>query len=87
MKIYMLYNRATSGERVITSLAERLGRENVEAEVLDADSPRGIQLAETYDILGRPAVIVASNEGSPVQVWQGEDTLPAPSELAYYGRQ
>lgn len=87
MKIYLLYNRATSGERVIVSLNERLEREHVEAEMIDADSPRGIQLAQTHDIMGRPAVMAVSNEGVPVQVWQGEDRLPSPSELAYYGRQ
>lgn len=87
MQIYLLYNRATSGARVIESLAERLKSQQVEAEMIDADSARGIQITETHDIMGRPAVMVLSNDGTPVQVWQGEDSLPAPSELAYYARQ
>ena len=81
------FNRSTSGARVIERLAERLVAQGAEPEVIDADSPRGIQIAETHDIMGRPAVMVVSNDGTPVQVWQGEDRLPSPSELAYYARQ
>lgn len=87
MKIYMLFNRSTSGARVIERLAERLVAQGAEPEVIDADSPRGIQIVETHDIMGRPAVMVVSNDGTPVMVWQGEDRLPSPSELAYYARQ
>ncbi|GAC1603452.1 MAG: hypothetical protein NVS3B29_08050 [Candidatus Saccharimonadales bacterium] len=87
MQIIILYNRATSGERTAAQLAERLKTAQAEVDLLDADSARGIQLAETHDIMGRPAVMVLSNDGTPVQVWQGEDSLPTPSELAYYARQ
>lgn len=87
MQIIFLYNRATAGEGVATRLAERVKAEHAEVEMLDADSPRGIQISETHDILGRPAVMVLSNDGTPMQVWQGEDSLPSPSELAYYARQ
>ncbi len=87
MRIIILFNRATAGERTATRLAERVKAEQAEVELIEADSAMGIQIAETYDILGRPAVMVLSGEGSPVQVWQGEDSLPSPAELAYYGRQ
>jgi hypothetical protein len=87
MLVYLLYNRSTSGERTVARLHDRLKAEQVDVELLDADSPRGIQLTETYDIMGRPAVVVVSTDGSPVQVWQGEDSLPAPAEIAYYARQ
>lgn len=68
-------------------LADRLKREQVEAQLLDADSPRGIQLAENYDILGRPAVALVKDDGSPVQVWQGQDSLPSPADVAYLAHQ
>jgi hypothetical protein len=70
------------------ALAERLERdEKVEPELLDADSPRGIQLCENYELLGRPAVIVVRDDGSPIKAWQGADDVPAPSEIGYLTRQ
>jgi hypothetical protein len=80
---YVLFNKDTPAERVAADLAERLVREQVDAQLLDADSPRGIQLVENYDILGRPAVALIRDDGTPMQIWQGEDGLPAPSDVAY----
>jgi type II secretory pathway pseudopilin PulG len=87
MIAYVLYNRDTPEQKRAEDLAKRLQAEQVEAELLDADSPRGIQLAENYDITGRPAVVLVDQSGSPVQVWQGADSLPAPSDVAYLAHQ
>ena len=87
MIAYVLYNKDTAAERVATDLLERLKREQLEAELLDADSARGIQLAEHYDVMGRPAVLLLREDGSPVQIWQGEDGLPMPSDVGYLARQ
>jgi len=87
MIAYIIYNQATEAERMATDLAERLKREQVEVQLLDADSPRGIQLTEHYDILGRPAVLLAKDDGTPVQVWQGQDGMPAPADVAYLAHQ
>ena len=84
MTIYALYNKGTAAERVAADLVRRLQDEQrIEAELLDADSPRGIQLAESYDVMGRPALIVIKDDGAPVQVWQGEDSLPSPADVSY----
>ncbi|HEX3082543.1 MAG TPA: hypothetical protein VHQ86_04780 [Candidatus Saccharimonadia bacterium] len=87
MKAYILYNKQTPGEGQATDMAGRLEREQVEVEQLDADSPRGVQFAEHYDIMARPAVVLASDDGTPVQVWQGEEGWPPPSEVAYLAHQ
>ena len=87
MIAYILYNKNTQTERIVTELHSRLEKEQVHSELMDADSPRGAQLAENYDILGRPAVVLVKDDGSPVKVWQGEDELPPASELAYLARQ
>ena len=87
MIAYLLYNGKTQTERTVAELAERLTREQIENELIDADSPRGIQLAEHYDVMGRPAVLLVKGDGSPMQVWQGEDSLPSPSDVAYLARQ
>ncbi|HUD11062.1 MAG TPA: hypothetical protein VMS08_01520 [Candidatus Saccharimonadia bacterium] len=83
MIAYVLFNKETPEERAAQDLVDRLEREDVEAELLDADSPRGIQFVENYDILGRPAVVLVRADGTAMQVWQGEDGLPAPSDVAY----
>jgi hypothetical protein len=83
MIAYVLFNRETPGERLASQLVERLEAEEVDAELLDADSARGIQLVESYDILGRPAVLLMREDGTPMQIWQGEDSMPAPSDIAY----
>ncbi|HVQ43403.1 MAG TPA: hypothetical protein VMT30_00330 [Candidatus Saccharimonadia bacterium] len=87
MIVYLLYNKRTSAERLMAEFNDRLQREQLETELLDADTPRGIQLAESYDIVGRPAVLILKTDGALVQVWQGEDSLPAPSDVAYLARQ
>ena len=87
MIAYILYNKNTQAERVATELHSRLEKEQVHSELMDADSPRGVQLAENYDILDRPAVVLVKDDGAPVKVWQGEDALPPASELAYLARQ
>jgi hypothetical protein len=86
MKTYLLYNLGTPMERWVMDLAERLKRERVEVELVDADSPRGIQLSENYDVMGRPAVMIVKDDGAPVQVWQGEDGLPLVNDIVYLAR-
>ena len=86
MICYLLYNRQTSAERVVAELSDRLEHEGVAYELVDADSPRGIQLAENYDIMARPAVLVVKDDGAPVQVWQG-DELPPLADITYLARQ
>jgi hypothetical protein len=87
MIAYLLYNRATPSQRRVEDLQKRFEAEQVEAELMDADSPRGIQFATNYDVLGRPAVVLVRTDGSPVQVWQGEEGLPSPSDVAYLAHQ
>jgi hypothetical protein len=87
MTIYLLYNRQTLAERQLQELAKRLEPLQIEAELIDADSPRGAQLTEHYDIMGRPAVLIVSNDGSLRQLWQGEDQVPSPADISYYAHQ
>ena len=86
MITYVLYNKNTANERQASDMADRLKEEQLDVELLDADSPRGIQLAENYDIMDRPAVALIRNDGSPLQIWQGAEGLPTPSEVGYLAR-
>jgi len=83
MLTYVIYNKDTPAERQSADLVDRLVAAQVDAELLDADSPRGIQLCENYDIMSRPAVALMRADGSPMQIWQGEDSLPSVSDVSY----
>jgi len=83
MITYVIFNRDTPSQRLAEDLAGRLEKEQLQVEQMDADSARGIQFTENYDILGRPAVALVRDDGSPVQIWQGEDGMPTPSEVEY----
>jgi hypothetical protein len=84
MIAYVLFNKDTPSERIADDLGERLKREQIDVEMLDADSPRGIQFVEDYDLLKRPAVALISSDGTPIQVWEGEDSMPTPADVAYF---
>jgi hypothetical protein len=86
MTSYLLYNAGTPGQSQMEELARRLEPLQVETELIDADSPRGVQLAESYDIMERPAILLVRVDGSPVQVWAGEQ-LPPPNEISYLAHQ
>ena len=86
MIAYLLYNRGTAAEGRVADLARRLEPLQVEYKLVDADSPEGINLAEDHDLLGRPAVILARSDGSPVQTWEGEE-LPTPADISYLAHQ
>jgi hypothetical protein len=87
MKAYLLYNRNTPTQRIVERLGKELEDDQVEVELLDADSPSGIQMVESYDILGRPAVALIRTDGTPVQIWQGEDGMPTTHDVAYLAHQ
>ena len=88
MIAYLLYNRQTPAEARVNDLARELAALDTQTELLDADSPRGVQLAEHYDVMGRPAVVLMrEDDGSPTQVWQGEDQWPTADEVSYLAHQ
>jgi hypothetical protein len=86
MTTYLLYNRATPNQAQMEELAHRLEPLQVQTELIDADSPRGIQLTENYDLMERPAVLLVRADGSPVQVWSGQQ-IPGPNDISYLAHQ
>lgn len=87
MNCTIFYNRSTPDERWAADLAKELSTHGVGAELLDADSQRGIDMAEHYDIMARPAVLISTADGSPFALWQGHDQIPLISEIAHLTRQ
>ncbi len=84
MTVYFLYRRGQQEVRELERLAGELEREHIEAQLIDADTPRGISLAESYDVLARPAALLVRSDGQLVQLWT--ETMPTRAELVYGAR-
>lgn len=85
MVAYILFQNGTEGERPARDLARELERRQVKAELVEADSPQGSQLAELHDLLSRPAVVLVRDDGSAVERW--EHQLPMASDVSYLAHQ
>ena len=81
MVTYILFNRNTEGERQSQQLGKELDLRKVEYELIDADSAQGISIAEMYDVLARPAVVLAGPNGAEIQKW--DHYWPTASDIAY----
>lgn len=79
MKAHILYTPNTPADREIEYLQRRLGEAGINSDLIDADSREGTAFAELYDLMGRPAVVVASDDGTLLQSWQ--TTLPSLEEV------
>jgi hypothetical protein len=55
-------------------------------EVVEADSPGGVELAELHDIVQFPAILVTEQDGQFVQSWTEFDKWPTVSELSFYNQ-
>ena len=56
-------------------------RPEAKIEILSLDTRDGAATASLYDIVQYPALLTTNNEGSVVQMWQGNN-LPLMSEVA-----
>lgn len=82
MIAYLFYTKDSPGQEEMEALATELKRAQVESELVEADSHRGVALSLDYDILARPAIVLATNAGEEVHQWQ--DKLPSISDLSYW---
>ena len=65
MIAYLFYTKDSPGEDEMQRLAEELRRSQVDSELVEADSPHGIALSENYDVVVRPAVVLAGVRAAP----------------------
>jgi hypothetical protein len=85
MQTYLIYTKDTAGQRQMEEFGRRLEDIKLSYELLDADAPRGIELMNYYDILARPAILVArTDDGSLIQSWTEPESFPEPSEISYF---
>ena len=86
-KISILYRTQSEQERQVIEFeheyAKRTGRH---LSLYDLNTQEGSDLAKLYDVTQYPAVLAIANDGSLLQLWQGE-MLPLINEVLYYQSQ
>jgi len=84
MKVAVIYRSQSENERLVLDFERdyfhQTGRE---LTLYDLNTREGADLAELYDVVRYPAVLAMSNDGSLLQMWQGE-ILPLMSDVMYY---
>ncbi|HEY8886819.1 MAG TPA: hypothetical protein VIM31_04980 [Candidatus Microsaccharimonas sp.] len=84
MKVVVVYKERTDYARqVIDFIADFKRQTGHDLEVMDPESPAGIDFTQTYDIMELPMIIAMSDEGVMQNTWAGLP-LPTISEVSYY---
>ena len=85
MKTMLLYRPNSEHERqVLDYLRDLKMQTGREPEVIDVDTPRGMELCSIYDIMDYPAIIVLNDDGHVQNSWIGKDNMPRIGEVSYY---
>jgi hypothetical protein len=82
MKVVVLYRPNSEHERsVLTFQRDFHTRTGKEVSLMSLDTVEGDQLARIYDITSYPGVLVTTDEGKLIQLWQGEN-LPLINDVS-----
>lgn len=84
MKALLIYRINSETERLARNFASDFERmTGKRLDIMEADSPEGMELSRLYDIVSYPAILARADDGSLLQLWQGEP-LPRINEVSYY---
>lgn len=84
MKAVILYRSKSDHERSVNEYVRDFQRQTGKSvETLDVEGQDGQNLAQLYDIMQFPAVIVMAENGSLIKVWI-DGQLPLMNELSYF---
>ena len=87
MRTVVIYKDKTDYARTVTDfLRDFKYQTGNDLEILNPDTPEGIQFCNTYDIVEYPTIIAVSNDGVMQNLWRGLP-LPTISEVSYYVQQ
>lgn len=86
MRVAVLYRSNSEHERQVLEFERefehRTGRS---LNLLDLNTRDGWSMASLYDVVQYPAVVAMAENGSLLQLWQGEN-LPLMNEVMYYSQ-
>lgn len=84
MKVAVLYRSKSEQERKVLEFEHdynrRTGRD---ISLYDLNTRDGWSMASLYDVVQYPAVLAMGNDGSLLQLWEG-DQLPLMNDVMYY---
>jgi hypothetical protein len=81
----MLYRPNSEHERqVLDYLRDIKMQTGRDLEMVDVDTPQGMEMCRIYDIMDYPAIIVFNDDGHMQNSWVGRDSLPRIGEISYY---
>ena len=84
MRVFCLYRPNSETERSVIELNTEIKRRiNMELELISMDTVEGDHLAQVYQVMQYPAVVVVDNGGVLQKSW-AEGSLPLINELSYY---
>ena len=84
MRVVVFYKEATDYARqVIDYMADFERQTGRPLESMDPESPAGVSLTGTYDIMEFPTIVALSDGGEMQYMWRGLP-LPTISEVSYY---
>ena len=85
MKLVILYRPQSEHASAVQSFVRdfKYQHDASRVELVDADTREGIATASLYDLMTLPAMLALRDDGTVLQVWQGE-MLPLMDEVAAY---
>lgn len=85
MKVLILYRPNSDHARPVEEFVHDFTRQHPGkvVELISLDTRDGAATATLYDVLNHPALLAVRDDGSVLQLWQG-DQLPLMNEVAAY---
>jgi hypothetical protein len=85
MNVVVLYRPNSEHARVVETFLHDFKARNttINVEEVNVDQREGIALVSVYDVTRYPAIIAVANNGTVLNMWQGDD-LPLMNEVASY---
>ena len=86
MRVVVVYKDNYDYTRAVTDfLRDFNNRTKQELELIDPDTPAGVQFCEIYGIMQYPTIVAMSDDGVMQNIWTGLP-LPTINEVSYYNR-
>ena len=85
MKVVIVFRRNSDHGRMVEEFVHDFKRLHPDAnlEVKDLDTREGADAAKLYDVISPPATLALRDDGSMLNMWQGEQ-MPLMNEVASY---
>ena len=87
VKLLILYRpnseHASTVESFIRDFQQQHNLDEKKLEILSLNTRDGAATASLYDVMSYPAILALANDGSLLNIWQG-DQLPLMEEVAGY---